>query len=198
MYNPAYNPVDAWDTAVQQHAILTKIAVVGPKHEQKVRQLAAAISKGPVAPTVVLAPKVVIMPVNGPPENLYPVTIIPLEVRAPTAALLSEQFGSGAGAPWSTAPASMVLAAATIGSLMVMVGRQVIAQMAMTGGEAALSEMKKRYERRDVQFRFMTGQSEGGKGNIVRPRGEGGEIPEGTNPYEDPDDFTWFKPWTWF
>lgn len=186
---------------VPPRKVFVPIRVVEPKAEVNKQKLVNALegdTPGKQAAVVVMKPTVVAEAVRPPPEELYSRTIIPLEIRAPTAKLVSEQFGTGYGAPWSTAPPSIILAAPAIGSLLVLIGRQVIAQMAIAGAEEWVGRVKKRYERRDVQFRFMTGGSEGGKGNIVRPRGEDGSIPEGTDPYEDPDDFSIWKPWTWF
>lgn len=198
------NPEEDWAQYVPPRKVVVPVAVVEPKAAAKKAQLMAAsdgaLTMGGVKQQdsmVVLKPVRVALPYIPPPENLFSRTIIPLEIRAPTAKLVSDDFGSGYGMPWTTSPVSLPFAAPAVGALLVMIGRQVAAQMAIQGGELAIDELKKRYNRRDIQFRMMTGQSEGGKGNIVRPRGEDGSIPEGTDPYEDPDDFKWYKPWTW-
>ncbi len=193
-------------TAVpRMHVIPPTIDVVGAKVADKIRQLDSSLSgQGPGKtyvvrpPEIVLAPMIVVPKVNMPPENLFPSTIIPLDVRAPTAKLVSEQNGTGRGMPWTTSPPAFPLAGTAIGSLLVVMGRQVIAELAIAGTEEWLGGAKKRYNERGVQFRFMTGRTEADKGSIVRPRGPGGAIPEGTTPYEEPDDFSIWKPWTWF
>lgn len=139
-----------------------------------------------------------IMPPRVIPQDLFPKTIVPLEVRAPTARLISDEFGTGSGMPWTTSPASLVLVAPVIGTMLIYVGRQVAAQIAIAGVDELLLQAKKKYNMKNVRIRFQTGLSETKKGSVVRPRGSDGKIPEGTDPYEDPDDTSWFKPWTWF
>lgn len=174
-----------------------RIEVVMARFASRQRQLVAA---GSVRESIVaLAPVEIPAPFVAPPSNLVPDTIVPLELRAPTASLVSTDMNTGRGMPWTTGPASMAIAAAPLGALIVQVGRAVIAQIAIAGLEDLLGRAKKKYNRRDVLFRYRSGSSgELGTGNIVRPRGPGGEIPEGTDPYEDPDDFSMWRPWTWF
>lgn len=147
---------------------------------------------------IALKPVRVTKAVHQPPTKIFPRTIIPLEARAPTAKLVSDHGNAGFGMPWTATPAALPLLAPALGSLLVMMGRQVAAEIAISGAEEWVNGAKKRYNQRGVQFRFLTGNSPAGKGNIVRPRGKDGSVPEGTDPYEDPDEFTWFKPWTWF
>ncbi len=148
---------------------------------------------------IALQPVRVTAPVTVAPEGIMPKTIVPLDIRAPTARLTSDKYGGGEGFPWSITLASLpLIGGATVGSMLVLIGRQVAAEMAIAGAEEWVQGAKKRYNRRGIQFRFMTGKSPAGTGNVVRPRGEDGSIPEGTDPYEDPDDFTLWKPWTWF
>ncbi len=190
----------------RQYATVPKVDVVKAKAVEYADRIKRSTGRNDsidksyieATPFIALQPVVVVPPVAIKPEHIFPTTIVPLAVRAPTARLVSDEFHYGEGSPWSTAPASLVLSGATIGSLLVYFGKQVAAQMAISGGEQYVEGLKKRYNRRDVQFRVQTGNSPAGKGNVVRPRGEGGEVPEGTDPYEDPDDYTWFKPWTWF
>jgi len=173
-----------------------RIDVVVTRTANNVRRLRAASQRHETI--VALKPVEVVPPFVAPPFNLIPETIIPLVIRAPTARLVST-MGTGAGMPWTTGPASLALAAAPLGALIVQVGRVVLAQIAIAGLEDILGRAKKKYNQPNVQFRYRTGElGEGGKGNIVRPRGADGSIPEGTDPYEDPDDFSIFKPWTWF
>jgi len=172
------------------------IEVVQSQTEGKNSQLERAYSgDNENEAIVILGPREIPKAVIEPPENIYPLTIVPLEISAPTAKLVSNDAGTGAGHPWSTAPAAMAFAPAAIGSLLVMMGRQVIAEMAIAGATDLLSRTKKRYDRPGVQFRFLTGAGEAAYGAIVRPRGAGGSIPEGTNPYEDPKDCRWWEPW---
>lgn len=174
-----------------------RIEVVKAKFASNQRQLESARN---VHETVVALAPVEIPPVFvAPPANLVPDTIVPLELRGPTASLVSTSGNTGRGMPWTTGPPSMVLAAAPLGALLVQVGRQVIAQIAIAGLDDILGRAKKKYNQPNVQFRYRAGGTgELGKGNIVRPRGADGAVPEGTDPYEDPDDFSIFRPWTWF
>lgn len=174
-----------------------KIEVVKAKWASAQRQLEAATT---VHETVVaLAPVEIIPPFVAPPSNLVPETIIPLAIRGPTARLVSTMGNTGRGMPWTAGPPALALAGAPLGALMVQVGRQVIAQIAIAGLEDILGRAKKKYNRADVQFRYRSGGSgELGGGNIVRPRGPDGSVPEGTDPFENPDDFSLWRPWTWF
>lgn len=141
----------------------------------------------------------VVLPHKVLPDDLFPRTIIPLDVRAPTAGLTSEAFGTGAGMPWTTSPASLVVLAPVIGTMLLYVGRQVAAQLAIAGVDELLIQAKKKYNMRNVRIRFQTGMSEFKKGSVIRPRGKDGSVPEGQDPYEDPDGGgRWYKPWTWF
>ncbi len=177
-----------------------KIDVVKTKAAELKRRIPVVSGSGYIVDKafVALTPKIVVPPVKNLPHGIMPWTTIPLEVRAPTAKLVSDHNGTGFGMPWTTSPAAFpLIGGAAIGSMLVMLGRQVVAEMAIAGAEDWVNNAKKRYNQRGVQFRFLTGKSPLGKGNIVRPRGEDGKLPEGTDPYEDPDDFTWWKPWTW-
>jgi len=161
------------------------------------RQLVAASARHETI--VALAPVELPPAFIAPPLNMFPETIIPLDVRGPTASLVSSQNNTGRGMPWTAGPPSMALAAAPLGALLVQVGRYVIAQIAIAGLEDLLGRAKKKYNRGDVQFRYRSGSSgELGTGNIVKPRGPDGSVPEGTDPFENPDDFSLWRPWTWF
>lgn len=174
-----------------------RIDVVVPRAQAAVRQLVAAGQRHDTA--VALAPVEMAPAFVGPPENLFPDTIIPLRLRAPTARLVSTNGGTGAGMPWTTGPPSLVMASTALGALIISVGRHVVAQIAIAGLESLLGRAKKKYNRPNVKFRYLTNETaESVAGNIVRPRGADGSVPEGMNPYENPDDFSIFRPWTWF
>lgn len=176
---------------------LPRVDVVSPAYDNAYRQLLLAMQKHET--TVALSPVEISPPFLGPPFNFIPETIIPLLVRAPTANLVSYRDSTGLGMPWTTSPASLAIAAAPIGALIVQIGRMVIAQVAIAGLEELLGRAKKKYNQPNVQFRYRTGNPGAlGKGNIVRPRGPDGSTPQGTDPYENPDDFSLWRPWTWF
>ncbi len=190
------------------YAVVPQTEVVRAKaieYEQRVQEASGtgrSISKAYVDESTIIAlqPVRVTKAITVAPEHIMPLSIVPLHVKAPTAKLTSDHYGGGEGFPWSITLASLpLIGGATVGSMLVLLGRQVAAEMAIAGAEDWIQGAKKRYNRRGIQFRFLTGKSAAGKGNIVRPRGEDGSIPEGTNPYEDPDDCGgWWKPWCWF
>lgn len=152
---------------------------------------------------VVLMPKAVSVPPPRPVDRIFPVTIVPMAVRAPTARLVSQGDSRGGdnGYPWTAQPPSMFFAAPALGAMMVMAGKQVLLWLAVDVGieigESGLLEIKKRVGRRDIDVRFQTGKSAGGEGNVVKPRGVDGAPAEGTSPYDDPDNSVWWQPWTW-
>lgn len=189
--------VDPYPVREQAYMASVGVEVIKAKSVENQAQIDTAYGK---EDTTLIALKAVevVLPITWFPENLYPETMIPLEVRAPTAVLVSDEHGTGAGMPWTTSPASIVLAAPALGTMLLYIGRQVAAQIAISGMDKYIEGVKTRYARRGLQFRFRTGVSEFNKGSVVRPRGEDGKVPEGQNPYEDPDGSTWYLPWTWF
>ncbi len=148
-----------------------------------------------VAPPVALMPKVVIRTPPLPPVEIGPTTIVPLEVAHPTVKLGS------APVPWTVGPeASLVAFAAAIplGTLLIYIGKTVIAQIALIGLEEAGQRLLGSTHRGDVLVRAHTGKS-AYRGTYVRPRGKGGENPpDDADSYNDPDDPSWWQFWTWF
>lgn len=176
-----------------------RVDVVVTRNNNNVRKLRAASQ--PRETVVALAPVEVVPAWVAPPENFIPASIIPLSLRGPTASLVSSSNtgNTGRGMPWTAGPPALALAGAPLGALIVQVGRVVIAQIAIAGLEDVLGRAKKKYNQPNVQFRYRSGSSgELGAGNIVRPRGADGSVPEGTDPFESPDDFSLWRPWTWF
>jgi len=179
-----------------QHAIVP-VEVIRSQAAAREDQLRRAESGAKADAMIALGPVVVITPIVPIPEDIYATSIIPLDTQHPTARLTGDLLGGGKYKPWTTVPVALPFAAAALGSLLVVMGRQVIAEMAISGAEEWVNRAKKRYNQRGVQFRFMTGRSEAGSGNIIRPRGDDGSIPEGTDPYAEPGGPTWWQPWTW-
>ncbi len=174
-----------------------RVNVVDTRYVNNSRRIEEALI--PRSSIVALQPVEIPPSYVAPPFNLIPETIIPLEVRAPTARLVSDHGQTGSGMPWTASPASLAIAGVPIGALIIQVGRAVIAQIAIAGLEELLGQAKKKYNQPNVQFRYRTGHPGAlGKGNVVKPRGPDGSTPEGTDPYENPDDFSLWRPWTWF
>lgn len=151
------------------------------------------------APIMVMQPVEVVQKLPPSPEELFATTIIPFELRNPTAELVGQE-GGGSGRPWTTAP--QLLAPAVIGALLVTQGKQLLLAIAVSGvgelGAMYMRQITKAGLKRGTQVRFRTGKGEG-RGRYVRPRPEGGEMAgNDADPYDNPDDFSWFQPWTWF
>lgn len=148
---------------------------------------------------VVMKPVELALPPVRPPENLYPDTLIPLGVRAPTAWLVSEEYGFGAGMPWTVSPASVVAFPIAIGALLVYLGKEVIAQLAISALGDLVTRVKKKFNVRGIRFRYLTGYPIVNQpGPRVRVRLAGGGVPEEREQGENPDSYTEFRAWTWF
>jgi len=143
-----------------------------------------------------LKPTVIIPVPAASPSSIMPTTIVPIQVAQPTGGM------GGSRVPWTMGPeASLVAFAAAIplGTLLIQLGRTVIAQIALMGMEEAGQRLLGMSHRGDVKIRAHTGKSGGDKTSYVRPRGEGGEMPPSdADPYAEPDDDSWWQFWTWF
>lgn len=149
------------------------------------------------APEVLVVQKV-IPPIVEPPRSQAIASIIPTVVEHPTATLVGGfNSGEGVGVPWSINPSIMGLpfVKEAIGTLLVMIGSQVVAAMASRIAGTSVSGVAYTVGRADVRLRVNTGKG-AGRGRYVRPRGEGGELPDDdADPYEQPSD--WWEFWKW-
>lgn len=155
-------------------------------------------------PVVVLEPKTIVIPTPPLPEELFPVTIIPIEIEAPTAKVvgIADDGWNGRGMPWTTGPRSMLLIAPVMGALLIAQGKKVLIAVALTGieyyGSQLLNQVTQEGKQRGIHAIWRTGKGEG-RGRYVRPRPEGGEFAgQDADPYDNPKDFSWLEPWTWF
>ncbi len=155
-------------------------------------------------PVVVLEPKVIVTPTPPLPEELFPVTLIPIELEAPTAKLTGLADGrlGGEGMPWTTGPPSLLLVAPVIGALLISQGKKVLIAMALSGIEYAgmqlLNQVTLEGKRRGIRTEWRTGKGPG-RGRYLRPRPESGEMAgNDSDPYDNPKEFSLFDPWTWF
>ncbi len=129
---------------------------------------------------VVKAPKVA-------PREIGPVTIIPPYVEAPTMRL-------GIGPmPWSTGPEMSLMSAAAssvLGTLLITVGREAIAQMAMVIGQHVGMKILGSVKNTNTRIRQHTGKSAGPPG-ALKPRTGGSSAPVGR-----PEPYDYFNDWT--
>lgn len=138
-------------------------------------------------------------PVTASPTRIFPYTIVPLDVRAPTASFVgyNEPGAQGNGMPWTGAPPDLAMAKTPIGTMLIQVGGEVIAQLAFVGA-MEVADRAKKHMKHGVAVRGYGGASENKRGATVQPRGKEGAVPDDVDPYNDPDDWSWFQPWTWF
>ncbi len=107
---------------------------------------------------VSLAPKEVVFPPMKAPVDLFPITMVPLDVRDPTA-IIEYNGGGASGLPWTAAPASITTVMPLIGTMLIYLGREVAAQLAISGVNELVQRAKKKYNIRGIKFRYLTGAS---------------------------------------
>lgn len=119
------------------------------------------------------------------------------QVRRMASASMLEAAAARPASTWEFSGTSVSLFGTTIGALMVMVGKSVVAQMAMAGAEQfADSRFQRTLANRGVSVRFHTGRGPG-KGNYKRTRPEGGSFADDdADPHDPPSD--WWAFWDWF
>lgn len=108
------------------------------------------------ADLVAFTPYEVVLPPKKAPVTLFPITMVPLDVHSPTASV--EYNGGGAdGLGWTAAPASITSLVPMIGTMLIYLGREVIAQLAISGLNAMIQRAKKKYHIRGIHFKYLTG-----------------------------------------
>ncbi len=166
------------------------------EREKKKKKNKKVLSFSP-APEVLTVMRV-IPAIVEPPRTQAIASIIPTVVEFPTAKLVGNyNSGTSTGIPWSANPSAMGLpfVKEAIGTLMVMIGTQMVAAMASRIAGTSISGVEYTTGRQDVRLRVNTGKGPG-RGRYIRPRGEGGEFSDDdADPYEQPSD--WWEFWKW-
>lgn len=156
------------------------------------------VAKGKPA-DLVLKPVEVVEKLPPYPEELGPVTIIPWDMRNPTALYIGTELGGGSGRPWTNA--TQLASPGVIGQMIVTVGKYMIFAIGMTSMQDIAgmlrTQLTREGRRLGVKIRYATGRP-GGTGGIA-PRGPSGKSEGATaDSYENGDGFVMAESWTWF
>ncbi len=132
---------------------------------------------------VVLEPVVKSAPVRPRVVDVFPPSIIPAFIEAPTAVLVGYKEKGGKDMPWTNGPASLLPLVPVIGSLLFYVGGAVAIAIGLGGGGAELmGQVKRSYHRRGVSMRVHTGIGRAGDVGSAAPW-DGADLPV---PYNGP------------
>lgn len=149
-------------------------------------QINAVVSM-PTEELIVLTPTTVVMPARIRPADMYPETIVPQAV-------------SGGREPLSM-PSSITTIMPLVGTLLVYLGKEVAAQLAISGVNELVQRAKKKYNIRGIKFRYLTGsvtdrgiQRQMGP-DYVKPRDEAGKVPEERPSIWNWENWNWWAPW---
>ncbi len=148
-------------------------------------------------PKVVLVAQKIIPPVQFPPRSQTLYAIVPDEVEFPTITLPLPELSDTRPAPWSIGPLGMSIPFLNdvVGTLMVMVGSKMVAALATKMTGSSVSGLEYTVGGNNIRMRLHTGRGHG-RGGYVRPRGEGGELPDDdADPYDQPSE--WWEFWKW-
>ncbi len=131
---------------------------------------------------VVLAPKLIMKPIEPSPDEMFQTTIVDSQIAQPTARLMGEQFNGGYGTPWSTGPGSLPALHVPIGSMLFYIGNAVAVSLGIGGESDLFSQALVNYHRRGVFVKIHTGigMARGGASRNERPGGGG-------TPYNSPN-----------
>ncbi len=140
-------------------------------------QIDAVARERPVEEMVVLEPRVVTLPVTGRPADMYPVTLVPY--------IVENWYGSTVGMP-----GSITYIVPFIGTLLVYLGKEVIAQLAVSGVNELVQRAKKKFNIRGIKFRYLTGNvPSSSRGTRLKPRDGAGKVPQEGKVYDRGYDF---------
>ncbi len=119
---------------------------------------------------VVLEPVVKAIPVKPSVVDLYPGTIIPPAIEAPTASLVGYDQKGGNKMPWTNGPAALAPMAQPIGSLLFCIGNSVAVSIALGAwGAEIMGQVKSNYHRRGVTVKVHTGIGSAGNMGTALP-----------------------------
>ncbi len=175
------------------------------RRSDRVNRIVEQIKRTPSNPLIgarpaqyALAPVEVIPPVTVMPRSAAIYNIVPKSTEYPTSRYEMDESAVGGGQPWSVNPfpAGLPFVTDIVGTLVVMMGTQIVAQVAsritntMMRGNVGFSVADP-----TVRIRVHTGRGPG-EGSYQRTRGEGGELPDDdADPYDQPSE--WWEFWKW-